>query len=67
MSHARVEAVSRCTLSRSRGARAEGIVLVEDERPPPMGTEATVTAAPWPPGWEDEDDDDADPDDWETL
>jgi hypothetical protein len=32
-----------------------------------MGTEESLDAIPWPPGWEDDDEDEVDPDDDETL
>lgn len=38
-------------------------VVLADEPPIPMGTEETVTMTPWPPGWEDDDEEDEnDPD-----
>ena len=41
--------------------------LLQDEPPVPMGTEESLDAIPWPPGWEDDDEDEVDPDDDETL
>jgi hypothetical protein len=40
---------------------------VFDEPTVPMGTEESIEAIPWPDEWEDEDEEDVDPDDWETL